>query len=200
MSFSAMDGYAICADLGVGSNSNDWGTPSLMVGSSPNDASAQQYQWDTDPSDGFDSGWVQVDLSVSSDGTTALSINDGERQVIYQGAPTGEIQWFALRAGLSGSDDTVSFRNIQFKFYDGPTDGVAAEIDTVDDISATTVGTSAAAGTTDTDTEAIVEVGPEGSGYQKAVFSAQVRLQSAQQWPDPTELFGQVFVYASPTA
>src|SRR5690348_1127511 len=119
MSFSAMDGYAICADLCVGSNSNGWGTPSLMLGSSPDDAAAQPFQWDKDPSDGFDSGWVQVDLSVSSDGTAALAINNGEQRVIYQGAPTGEIQWFALRAGLSGNEDTVSFRNIQFKFYDG---------------------------------------------------------------------------------
>jgi hypothetical protein len=194
MSFSAIDGYAICADLRVGSNSNDWGMPALLVGSTFDDAAADQYKWDANQSDGFDSGWVQVDLTMCSDGAATLSVNDGERQVSYQGAPTGEILWFALRAGLSGSDDTVSFRNIQFKFYNGATDGAAAEVDTLDDVSATTVGTSNA------DAEAIVEFGPEGCGYHKAVFSAQVRLQSAQQWPDPTELFGQVFMFASSAA
>ncbi len=109
MSFTAFDGYALYADLQVGSNSNDAGTPGLLVGDTPQDASANPFQWDINPTDGFDSGWVQVDLTVWSSGDSAgavLSLNEGERQISYEGGPCGEILWFAVRAGLSGTDDT----------------------------------------------------------------------------------------------
>jgi hypothetical protein len=189
MSFSAIDGYAVYADIRCGSDGSTVGVPELAMGSSPEDQTTAKSCWDTSLLDGFDSGWVDVELDINSTGSIVWFV-DG-KCLTYDSPQFDEIQGVIFRAGVSTSDGTVSFRNLSGQFFRSDSDSQALQTASSDDGSVSTVGTS------DSDCEDIVVVAPDGSGFQKARIFAQVRMQSPDL-PNPTDLFAQFFIYATP--
>lgn len=191
MSFSAIDGYAVYADLRCGSNNLLSGVPELDVGASPDDENSGKIVWDSNLSDGFDSGWVSVELDINAAGGQGSVVWSVQNiSVGYASQQFNEIDGFILRAGVSASGSIVSFRNVYAQFFWNGSDAQPAQTVIQDGATASTVGTTAS------DAEDIVLMGPDGSGYRKARVFAQVRMQSPSL-PNPNDLFGQVFVYAS---
>ena len=190
MSFSAIDGYAIVADLRVGSNGHAPGVPELALGTGPEDQVTGRLRWDPNLSDGFDSGWVRMELLV--DGGTGLSsivfsVNDVT--LTYEGPHMDDILGFILRGGVSGADAAVSFQNVSAQFFVDDTDTTPVQTVYLDDSSATTIPGN------ETEAENIVMAAPEGSGFEKARLFADVRIQ-ADYLPNPTDLFAQFFVFS----
>jgi hypothetical protein len=186
MSFSQFADYAIVAELRCGSDGSPYGIPELAVGSSYEDEDTARFMWDDDLTDGFDSGWVGMELEVSASGDVSWFVD--HVMVAHTTAAFDEVLGFIFRVGVNTPDSTVSFRNIAAAFFVGESDATANQVVVQDDGTATTVGS------TSPDAEDIVLMGPDGSGYQKARIFAEVRMQSPDL-PTPTDLFGQVFVY-----
>src|SRR5712691_9009971 len=165
MSFSAIDGYAVVADLACGDNSQT-GIPELALGSSATDQVTDNLVWDSDLSDGFDTGWVQLEVDWDTSRQIALTV--GDVKVAYNAGPYDDIYGFLLRAGVSAADSTVAFRNIKAQFFQGSN----MQTGVCDDGQATTVGTN------QPDAEDILITIPEGGGFQSAKLFVQVRMQS----------------------
>jgi hypothetical protein len=190
MSFTAIDGYAVVCDLLVGSDGSPQGVPELSVGSSADNEKTGRLVWDQNLSDGFDSGWVHMEVDVNADGGPqgVLFIVGGVR-LSYATPSFDDILGFILRAGVDTSAGSVTFRNIIGEFFRaGSTE--ADQVITTDDDSASTVG-----GKT-TEAEGLAVVAPDGGGFRQAKVFADVRLQ-ANHFVSPTDLFGQVFVYTT---
>jgi hypothetical protein len=148
--------------------------------------------WDTNLLDGFDSGWVDVELDINTAGGTGgiVWFVDG-KCLTYDSPQFDDIQGVIFRAGVSAAESTVSFRNLSGQFFRSDSDSQALQTASADDGSVSTVGTS------DPDSEDIVVVAPDGSGFQKARIFAQVRMESPDL-PNPCDLFAQFFIYATP--
>src|SRR4051794_24558374 len=112
MSFSAIDGYAVYADLRCGSNDLLSGVPQLDVGASPDDESSAKIVWDSNLADGFDSGWVSIEFDINAAGGQGGVVWSVQNiSVAYASQQFNEIDGFLLRAGVSASGSTVSIRN-----------------------------------------------------------------------------------------
>jgi len=192
MSFSNIDGYAIVANLSVGSDGSPLGIPELSVGTSPLDQSTGRVAWDPNLLDGFDSGWVHMELDVDArGGAGSVLFKVGNTTVSYSSAAYSEIQGFILRAGVNTFAGSVSFRNVSAQFFRGSSAQGEMQMILGDEDSASTMGTGAA------DDEGLEVVAPDGGGFRYAKIFADVRMQSPFVVA-PTALFGQVFIYAAP--
>ena len=189
MSFTPIDGYAIVADLQCGDD-DFGGYPELGLGTSADQITADRI-WDTDLSDGFDTGWVDVELDWSANGQ--ITLNVGGTVISYDGGQYDDISGFVLRDGASAADSIVSFRNVSAQFFHSINGISIVQSAVADDATATTVGS------TGTDAEDIVVAVPEGSGFRSAKLFAQFRMQSPDL-PNRADLFGQIFIYAAPHA
>jgi hypothetical protein len=188
MSFTPLDGYAIVADLRCGDNALD-GVPELGLESSSNEQVTADNVWDADPSDGFDSGWVNVEVDWNANGEIDFNVNG--TVISYNGGPYDDFYGFVLRSGVSAADSTVAFRNVSAQFFHSVNGIDLAQVGVTDDAVATTAGNA------QPDAESIVVTVPNGGGIKSARLFAQVRMQSPDL-PNPTDLFGQIFIYAAP--
>jgi len=192
MSFTAIDGYAVVCDLLVGSDGSSQGIPELSVGSSPFDEQTARMTWDPDMSDGFDSGWVHMEVDVNAaGGAQGVQFSVGGVTISYATPSFDEILGFILRAGVDTVGGSVVFRNITGEFFQAGSTRPDQVITTGDDGASTDGGIIKA-----TQSEGLAVVAPDGGGFKEAKVFADVRLK-ANHIVGPTDLFGQVFVFAT---
>jgi hypothetical protein len=193
VAFTDITDYAIVADLRCGANDAPFGQAEVGLGSSPDDETSARLCWDTDLSDGFDSGWVRVEFDVSVvDGTvSAVWCVKGVEVTFDDPVACDQILGFMFRSGVCASGATASFRNVSGEFFATASATAPSQTVYVDDASATTAGADAP-----DDAEAIVTVAAEGSGFQKAKLFAEVRID-APTLPAPCDLFAQAFLFTA---
>ena len=137
------------------------------------------------------SGGLETVATFDSMGNRLSLTYPGGRVLTYNGGAYDDFYGFVLRGGVSAADSSVAFRNVSAKFFQ-TVDGITrVQTGITDDAVATTVGSS------QPDAEEILVTVPEGGGFRSAKLFAQVRMQSPDL-PNPSDLFGQIFIYAAP--
>jgi hypothetical protein len=87
----------------VGSNGSGGGSPGVVLGDGSG-ASTADVTWDSNPSDGFASGWVNVQMTASAGGGVTYDItqpNGTSTNVSYSGASYGTINTVQVQAAVS---------------------------------------------------------------------------------------------------
>ena len=116
---STITGSCVVAQAKFGSNYDSSGTPEVYVGSGAGDDTTRR-EWDSNPSNGIDSGQVSVFFSAEVGGGSngiAWSVSSSDAvPIIYTGRTYGAIQSVKIRAavGLNGSSE---WTELQVKFF-----------------------------------------------------------------------------------
>jgi hypothetical protein len=188
-------GYSIYAELKVGSNGTNEGVAELVAGNATGGTAYGSTTWDDNVSDGVDSDWVQVQLVAGPSGVT-WTVGD-QPPVQVAGSVFGDVLALKVRAAVSGGDRQTSWRDLVASFYlDGDTSQPAAEQLTLARARNPVASTIGAA--PDAEADQVVDITPDGYGYQTVALTASVRIQSlGDMLPSPDALFGQVYLYTS---
>ena len=154
------------------------------------DTISGQKTWDPDLSDGFDSGWVDVQLvaGVQDDSSPVTwKVTGGSGQLSYEEARFNYISQITISAAVGGQNCRMSWRSVSVEFY---RHGVLAQTVTPDGPVADTISSSV--------NNASISVLPEASDNDKVIVLAQVRLESTSQvLPSPGGISGVLSVSAS---
>jgi hypothetical protein len=182
----------------VGSNGSGGGSPGVVLGQGNNPSTANP-TWDSNPSDGFDSGWVTVQMTASAGGgangvTYSVIQPDGTTtDVSYSGASYGTINTVQVQAAASAGNMKVSYRSVVVQYYQGDT---LVQTIVLPDACAPVADTTGA-GAPSSASE-VSDLPPGSPSNTKVVVTAQVRMQSPQTTPPPpTAITGQIFIFAN---
>jgi hypothetical protein len=182
----------------VGSNGSGGGSPGVVLGQGSNPSTAN-VTWDNNPSDGFDSGWVAVQMTASAGGGTngvtcsVAQPNGTTTTVDYSGATYGTINTVQVQAAVSASNMTVTFRSVVVQYYQGDTLIQTIVLPDACAPVADTTGPGAPSSASE-----VSNLPPSSPGNTKVVITAQVRMQSPQTTPTPpTAITGQIFIFAN---
>jgi hypothetical protein len=184
--YSISDIYGgLYVDLEPGSNGNSSGDPTYTIG---DDQGMEQWgftQWDSDLSDGFDTGPVNVDFTAWAAGQESATIGSNT-PLSYDGDAIGTIGSVVLRAGVLVSGE-AKFSNVTVEFYHDDslleTDSISAGPD------ANTLDGSA------TQQEQLLTISPTATNANKVVVCATAQLRSPTDTaPGPTDMFCDIFV------
>jgi hypothetical protein len=143
--------------------------------------------WDSNLTDGLDSGWQNVALTLNTkfNGLMSLKVGLSSTQSFNTGSPLMSIGSITIRADVQNAFMQMDWRNITVKFYSGSS---VVETDPMPDIEASTMD-----GSSVQESGAILK--PNASNITGVSISAQVRLQSVPGvTPLPSDIFGQVLV------
>jgi len=189
-SISTIIGYCIGAEAVVGSN-DATGVPEFWVGDAAGDMVAGQKQWDSNLSDGFDTGLVSVELNLRpGGGTSGVTWTLNGSPLVYTGSSYGTITRVRIRAGVS-TTAISSWRSILIKFMKAgvQTDSFTLKSGPIADTSSDTPPTAK---------EQILTVTPGPSDIDQVIITGQFRLSdAATTLPNPYELMAQIYIDTS---
>jgi hypothetical protein len=184
-----MPEYKLFAEARYGDNSiAAGGEHELAVGESSTNMSTAHFTWDTDLSNGLDSGAKKIALDVPASNTNPLTWQVGKSHASHSGATYGSLLKIVLRVGVlleaavALTGVTVTFSGPGGASYTyGPTDGPAVDQRNL---------TGAA--------EASIEITPpSGTTFTSATVTGAVRLRAnAGVSLGAGDAFAQVFVAA----
>lgn len=101
---STLSGFNTYAEMLVGSNNAPGGTAEFLIGASATNNTTGRKLWDSDLTDGFDSGWVDVVLTMpatSGPSDVLLKVAGGNPETItYSGIIYSAITRVRIRAGV----------------------------------------------------------------------------------------------------
>jgi hypothetical protein len=190
-------GYSVYAELKVGSNGTDEGVAETAAGDAAGTSGFGHTTWDEDVADGVDSDWVQVSLVAGPSGVTWTVGN--QAPVHVADSVTGDILSLKVRAAVMGGDRQTSWRDLVASFYDSGDSTAPSEQVTLSRAGNPVASTIGAA--EDAEADKSSDIWPDGSGYKMVKLTASVRMQTLQPGiPSPEAVFGQVYLYAAPSA
>lgn len=169
---SSTVGYDFESELILGAT-RDWG----------------DYEWDGNLMDGLDSGWVDVALGLTVDGTDAMELTVGSGSAITASEDVmTSISKVVIEASVFNSGFAFSWRNLTVQSY---RDGLLVDSATISNSYAPEASTM---GTWDSYVTAGVQITTSEIGCDEVVIIGQVRLQGDGGFY-PDDLFGQILIY-----
>ncbi len=186
---SQITDYAVYAEARMGSNGDPWGIAELVAGTSSEEIGWSSREWDNNPYDGFDSGWINF--------TFALDMNAGCMSWTLQGADTitcygdfgSTIGQVDIRAAVVTNGMAFAFSDVEVQFYDDE-----SLLDWNVLISCPAVDTLESQNTSPA--ESLAQVTPNTAGATKVLVTGSLRLQAAQGvYPDWSDLFGDIYIH-----
>jgi hypothetical protein len=187
-SISDIYGYGLYADWRVGSNGDSSGDPSYTMGDDQGEEAWGYSQWDSDLSDGFDTGNISVRFAGSSDGSESLTVGS-DATLQYSGDAMGTITSVEFRAGVMVAGE-AKFSDINIQFYHDNTLVEAIPVGSGPD--ANTINSSSL------QQEQTLTVTPTAPNVNKVFISATTRLDSKTDTaPATSDLFCNIFVFGS---
>ncbi|MGE5609248.1 MAG: hypothetical protein ACM359_08340 [Bacillota bacterium] len=187
-----VSGYELYSELRYGQNGSGFCGYETQAGSSPSDTLLGRVTWDSNTSDGFDSGWQSIELivHVGSEGST-LQWSVGGTTLEYYAGAFNTIEQIQIQSAVT-TQAALSWDSLQVSFYSS---GVQTEScstttgPTVDQMSQSGSGTM----------EKFVTITPQsGSNVDEVHITANVRLMAPQGVPlTANSIFGKVFIDAA---
>jgi hypothetical protein len=189
-----MTGYSAFAEARLGSNGDSSGVPEITVGTDSSHVSTGRVCWDSDPSDGLDSGWTLGAFTAAPSGSTHSASWDVAgaspepvvySNVNYAGVFEVDLRAMTLTSGLAAwqSIDVAFMKNgvitDHYTSYTGPS---------VDDTAASGIVSD----------EQILKVMSSYSDNDSVVISGDMRLAYPEGiYPGPNDLADQIYVFGS---
>jgi hypothetical protein len=142
--------------------------------------------WDTNLTDGLDSGWKNVTFALNNKNNGDMSVKVGLSNVLTINVGSSVVvNSVTVRAAVQGSFMEMDWRSISVKFYSGTS---IVETDPLSDFGASTM-------TSDTTQEAVTVLTPNVSNCTGVTVTGQARLQAAQGTTvGPNDIFGQILI------
>ena len=171
---SGTQGYGIETELALG-----YTTPS------------GDYEWDANLTDGLDSGWVDVALGLTVDGTDEmeLTVGSSSTRTASEDVMTS-ISKVVIDASVFNVGFAFSWRNLSVQFY---RDGLLVDSATISNSYAPEASTM---GTWDIYAADGIQITTSEIGCDEVVITGQVRLQGDDPYYlGPCDLFGQILIY-----
>jgi len=187
---SVLDGFGLFGKVQLGDNGYEWGSPSLLLGSSSS-YSTGTYEWDEFLEDGLDSGWRHVAFTAKISGTDQMymQLGDGDA-VYYSGNALSSIGSVSIRAAVTGPDMKMSWGGLSVTFL---RNGSIVETFWLNDLVADTMGEWDFDGE-----EVIAMVTPTYNNCDEVVVNGAVRLQAEEgAWVGPSDIFGDILIYSA---
>lgn len=181
--------YSAIATLDVGDNIT-YGAYCEVEAAVGGSASAGEFAWDSYADDGLDSGWVDVELSLTVDGIDQIDLAVGGGDPINTTANAMEsISKVVIDATVLNMGMAFSWQDISVLFY---RDGQVVD--------SAIITTGPQADTMDYSASSVaqgVQVTTAQASCDQVVIVGQVRLQNDNSCMSPYEMFGQVRIYES---
>lgn len=198
--YGVSPGYCFAAGVRVGVNDLDGTDPGAVVGHDlTNDYNGSQMLWDPDLSDGFDTGWVSVQLvgkaGGGNDGVTWTLIQPDQTQttINYSGVTYGPIQKVQILASVSAQNMKITWSAVAALFY---RNGELIDTETLDDPCNPVADTTGPNGPSSA--SEVAELDPDGANIDTVVVTGLVRMQSPNTTlPAPDAITGTIFVFTS---
>ncbi len=187
---SDIGSYNLYSQASMGDNGYPDGIPGVYVGVSDSANQSAYREWDSDLSDGLDSGWVAVSFTATlgSTNTAQFSVG-GAGTTYYSGGSATAISEVDIRAAVAGPDMAMSWSNLSVAFYQGSS--LVETVSLGNDVAVSTIGSQ-----TWDPAEMIAQITPTQSNCDKVVVTGSIRLQAAAgTYPGPNDIFGQVFIH-----
>lgn len=142
--------------------------------------------WDTNLTDGLDSGWKTVTFALNNKNNGDMSFKVGLSNILTLNVgPSVAVNSVTLRAAVQGASMEMDWHNITVKFYSGTS---MVESDPIPDFAASTM-------TSGTTQESVTVLTPTAQNCTGVTVAAQVRLQAAQGTTvGPNDIFGQILI------
>jgi hypothetical protein len=188
-SVASFGDFALYMDVRPGSNGDPAGDPSYVLGDDQGEEAWAYKQWDSNLSDGFDTGDVNVQFTGDSSGQESMTVGS-DAPIAYTGDSTGNISSVVFQAGVMIPAE-AKFSNITVEFWSG---SALRETDTIGvGPDANTINTPATP-----QAEQILTVTPRFSDCNKVTVSATERMRApAGTVPATSDMFCDVFVYGN---
>jgi hypothetical protein len=187
-SISDLSGYWLCAEARLGNNGDYFG-PQEVVIKKPDGQEVQRssLQWDTDDSDGIDSGLCAFSLAAE-DGVLTWSVNGYECRTVSEAQPPFEnVHKVLIRAAANGIG-LFEFQGLSVKFYKDN-----ALIDSYDHTENLGVDTRYASAPS---AERTIEVFPTSTDCDEVLVTGFFRML-APEISSQDQVYGQVALYTS---
>ena len=108
---------SLYASMDVGSNGNPYGDPTFAAGDDQGEEGWGFGVWDSNTSNGFDTGNVPVGFAGASDGNETLEVGQNA-PISYAGDSFGSISSVQFQAAVT-VPASASWSNVTVDFYDG---------------------------------------------------------------------------------
>ena len=196
MSYTTITGYCLVAEVMFGCNGDPNGSdPEYRVANAAGGNVEGRRQWDANLNDGLNSGNVNLSLIAEPGGGTngvKWSVAGGETfPLIFSGVTYGAIAEVKIRAGVAGPGLQMKLSGLVVKFYKNGAMTQRCVLSASAD--ANTLGMSASGSV-----ESTISVSPLNANNDRVVVSGVGLLKSdAGVIPGPTDILGQIFVFAS---
>jgi len=193
---STISDYCVYADAEFGGNGDESGEPSYDCGSSDSDNVYGYITWDSDLSDGLDSGTRTLSFQALEGGSNGVewNVQGGSAGTLqFTDQTYGAIQSVKIRAAviLQGCKCTLS--GIVLKFYKN-----GSLVETITLTSATNPVADTRADDAPDEREQITTITPTNSDNTKLVVTGNLRLEAVEgDLPGPSDLQAQIFVFAN---
>jgi hypothetical protein len=177
---------SLFASVEPGSNGDTSGDPTYVVGDDQGMENWGFNTWDSDTSDGWDSGTVSVNFTGQSNGSESLSVQSNPA-IAYNGDGFGPISSVQIDAQVE-IPASVQWSNISVKFY---SQGALMETETIPggpQVDTTSTPDSPQA-------QQVLTVFPKDSNDDTVVVDATIRMTApAGTVPGSTSMFAGIFV------
>jgi len=187
---SVLDGFGLFGKVQLGDNGYEWGSPSLLLGSSSS-YNTGTYEWDEFLEDGLDSGWRLIGFTASVSGTDQMYMQvQGSDPVYYSGNALSSIGSVSIRAAVTGPDMRMSWSALTINFV---RNGSIVETYCLDSLVADTMGQWDFDGK-----ETIALITPTNRDCDAVAIAGLVRLQAEEgAWVGPSDIFGDILIYSA---
>lgn len=169
----------------VGDNGYQGGIPGAAIAVNGTETNSTPVLWG-DMSNGFDSGWQNVQFSVNanSSGTANLNLANAD-SAISSPVSSGTLSTVEIDAAVDAYGMSMQWQNIEIQFYSGNT--------LVDSTQISSIGVDTTNADTNDPQEAITEASTNASNVTSIVVTGQVRMTADQGvYPVDTDIFGQI--------
>jgi len=188
-SITTITDYGYDAAFRFGDNGYAWGIGEVAVGNATDGETDSAVRvWDSNLSDGLDSGWVSfnVTLDLSSSSPLVASVNGGSNVSDYSSS-LAQVSKVTLQAGVLGDGMAISFSSLSASFYKGST---LITSDSLGSASANTLSSNSGL-----PAETIITDTISANNCSKVVVTGLIRLQANQGvYPGEESIFGQVAI------
>lgn len=165
------------AEVRAGSDGYYWGDSEYLTGPNGDDTTDGRTEWDSDLSDGFDTGNVPVVIDGSSAGTTLSPQGADDGAITSPDAIVGIVHEVDLRAVVMAPDSEAIWSSIQVEFFKNHQLTQTISVPTLD-----------AKGTADAPSqEALAIVTPNATDNDEVLITGTVRLTATEPGQPATE-------------
>jgi hypothetical protein len=178
---------ALYATLEYGSNGDPYGDPTYTEGDDQGEENWGFNVWDSDISDGINTGAVPVQFTGLSNGNESLSVGTGATPLTYSGDSFGTIASVQVQAAVQ-IPASVQWSSLSFNFYTGSTLEESDVFSAGPSVNTINTPNSPTA-------EQILTVIPTSQSCNKVVVTGTLQMTApAGTYPGPTDMFSNIAI------